>query len=100
MVCDFASTAIGSKINKEVTDGMLNEGEKLLKKGTTRARILSKRERTPNVQKGLAHAAKKQSTGKKLIYKAKALSRAIDLSVSRTANRIKNWIMRKWHGKK
>ena len=100
VVCDVASTAISSKINKEVTDGMLNEGEKLLKKGTTRARILSKRERTPNVQKGLAHAAKKQSTGKKLIYKAKALSRAIDLSVSRTANRIKNWIMRKWHGKK
>ena len=100
VACDVASATIGSKINKEVTDGMLNEGEKLLKKGTTRARILSKRGRTPNVQKGLAHAAKKQSTGKKLIYKAKALSRAIDLSVSRTANRIKNWIIRKWHGKK
>lgn len=82
---------VGDKVGDKVTSSMTKQGNKLIKKGSTRQRLLSRKPRTANVEKGLKIAQSKISRGKNILKKADLIKSSVTSVISTAINFIKGF---------
>ena len=102
VAADLSSMAIGKYMDENVFNPMKNQGEKLIRKGTTRSRILSTRAVTPNVLKGRSCAKAKIVRGKSMVNKAKRIRPIVGSAVGSAVSRFSSWVKGKfnrWRGR-
>lgn len=89
------SESDSNKVGDKVTSSMTKQGNKLIKKGSTRQRLLSRKPRTANVEKGLKIAQSKISRGKNILKKADLIKSSVTSVISTAINFIKGFF-KKW----
>ena len=102
VAADLSLIAIGKFMDKNVFDPMENQGEKLVRKGTTRSRILSTRAVTPNILKGISCAKAKIARGKSMVNRAKRLRPIVGSSIGSAVSRFSSWLkgkINRWRGR-